>query len=94
VKIKFDMKLEYTYFYAYNSKISQFIHTICPVLPKMSKEVVTICTFTEVTFFSWAWHLSWSFITHEAHIHTGNFGVHMSPAMQLPLFHRRYLRKT
>jgi len=52
VKIKFDMKLEYTYFYAYNSKISQFIHTICPVLPKMSKEVVTICTFTEVTFFS------------------------------------------
>ena len=39
------MELQYTYFYAYNSKmISQFIHPICSVFPKISEEGVTIWT--------------------------------------------------
>jgi len=69
------MELQYTHFCAYNSTmISQFIHPICSVFPKMSKELVTIWTcnkgtFTEVVLFSWTTHLSWE-LYHTWSIHS------------------------
>ena len=45
------MELQYTYFYAYNSKkIFQFIQPIRSVFPKMSKEGITVCTCNNGTF--------------------------------------------